>query len=1303
MEKISDEEYTVILDSSHQINRVILNVLAELLVHEKGVIKVLSFHNERFNFKQLMQVLKKNGARLGVESNSINQRIQLIHCNSIQTEEIKASLHDVAKDDMVVLLGAERLFNSLKGEGILVKEYINMAFRSFQQEQLPWQEVINNMQEIHEYLQSKVQKFICVITTEKNCFDKITELFQATVEPEIFYIAVENDNDLEIQKNIVKMIATSNLKDSLDFIASHEEDISQKLITYYSAKAYEFNGLRQEAIEMYKSVIEIMSSEEKVYLAELLLFDRKAEDAYEILEQTYKIDPWSKNLIKALIKTSKSLGIIEYEKWIEEAIYTNHQDEYVLQEIGNFLMSKGRFSEACKLWRKLYNITHDPYFEMMDRYSYIYDKDATRETAEEVLLDIARNYPHLQDEVFYRLGLVCLNKYDSPLKSFQYLNKMSNDSDSNSAFEGALIRMNILQDPNMAVRALGKIKPFQNKNHADRLANTIVDELIRDIYILSHNDVGYLKWGNFIERAQSEESWKSHLSIKLSKELTKWVNESLTTRKESFSDKITDGMSVEKIISSLRLAKTGIPHELQIDEEEFTDNAIKVLSALGTVYDQLLGRYEASIILSLIGKNQLANDHALTILQLSSRIKDDYQREVSKILGLVAWGNSQYRLGNHIEGLSCLISAIPSALKLSLIHPLMDSSNIITRWVIEHTEAFTHADRKNASDFISKFCGVTEKDKLFAIESAMMQEDWISVYHLLKPLVDKYDFSPEWAGHFTNLIAALVKLDREDEALELINKHYNEAITGLEKRKDIRFRALLSWSQILFFNMSKLSLSSIRLAATLLTVAIQDVESKRQSVHHKTERAAITVEANDVYKLYLDMQGIMYITEGFSKEEKNKARLELIKMFAILSPRTIIEHLDYSNATNKEIDDLKLEYDALIDEVSRIQDYRLEESIKKIDYFNTLKDQLTKVHPNFRPLPLFTMKDIEEVRKNMVTDEVFFQYIITSFGVVTLLVDKQTEIVTYTIGNVSKIKKIDEQLFLQLIAQPSDETEEKIKEFCSYLSVEIYGSLLRRLQANDIKKVYITPDFTLKAFSTSLIRIENEWVISKLDTINNIIDIGYLLRNTYKKSETNKLLLAIGNPNSGSDAAIPRARKFAQSNLSDSLVVLESFGRNNSVLFSTCKAIKPKTLAIIAHGVPDPNSDQYSGAFSIHGDNTSLSADDISDLCDYTDELILFTCRSGNTVGNHLESSTGVLSLVLGKKIGSVVLCKWDVDVRPCLELLNRFLLEQNKGIPLYLMLSYGQRELINSSDYSHPVYWAGFELWGKNEEPPNT
>ncbi|OBR67662.1 hypothetical protein A7K91_22565 [Paenibacillus oryzae] len=1299
MEKISEEAYTVILDSTQQINRVILNLLAELLIYESGIIQLLSFHNERFNFKQILQTLENDSERLGIEVNQVKQRINLVQCNSIQIEDIFASLSEVEKNDLVVLLGGERLFNSLKGEGIFVKQYSDMSFRSFQQEQLPWQEIVDNIHEIHKSLQLQVQKFVCVITTETSCFDKITELFQANEEPEIFYIAIENDNSAEIYNSIIKTISTGSLKESLEFITRYEEDISQKLISYYYAKAYEFNGLRKEAIEMYKSVIDILNSEEKVYLAELLLYDRKAEEAYKILKQTYQIDPWSKNIMKALIKTSKSLESVEHEKWIEEAINNNHQDEYVLQEIGNFFMNNGRFSDASIIWRKLYNVTKNPYFEMMDRYCYIYDKDVKRETAEEVLQDVARNYPQLQDEVLFRLGLVCLNKYDSPLKSFQYLIKLSNDSESRNASEGALLRMKILQDPNTAVRALGKIKPFQNENHADRLANTIVDELIKDIYVLANNDVGYLKWGNFIERAQSEDSWKEHLSIKLSKELAKWVAVSITPREESLSEDKTDGISVKTIIGNLRLAKTGIPQELEIDEQEFTENAIKVLSALGTVYDQLLGRYEASIILSLVGKNQLANDHALTILQLSSRIKDDHERKVTKILGLVAWGNSQYRLGNHIEGLSCLISVIPFALKLSIIQPLMDSSNIITRWVIEHADTFTDADRKNASDFISKFGGVTEKDGLFAIESSMLQGDWNSAYQLLKPRVEKYDFSSEWSGHFANLIAALVRLDREEEAVELINKYYNEAIIGMEKRKDIRFRALLSWSQILFFNMSKLGVEAIRLAVTLLTTAIQDVESKRQNVHHKTERAAITAEANDVYKLYLDMQGIIYITEGFSLEEKHRAKLELIKMFAVLSPRTLIEQLDYSNTSNREIDDLKLEYDVLFDEVSRIQDYRLEENINKIEYFNSIKEQLTKNHPHFQALPLFTIKDIDEVRGILKIDEVFFKYIITSFGVVTLLVDKESEFVTYRLGKITKLKHLDELLFQQLSVQPNNETEEQIKKICSELSIEIYGSLIHRLQAQDIKKVYVSPDITLKAFSTSLIRFENEWVISKLDNISNIIDMGYLLRSTSKKSETNTTLFAIGASNSGSDAAIPRAKSFAQSHASNKLIVLDDFGKHNSDLFSTCKTVRPKTLAIIAHGVPDPNSDLYSGAFSVHGTDASLSADDISDLCDYTDELILFTCRSGNAVGKHLESSTGVLSFVLGKKIGSMILCKWDVDVRPCLELLGHFSLDENHEKPLYLMLSSGQRELIKSKDYSHPVYWAGFELWGKNEE----
>lgn len=447
MEKSSDKKYNVILNSSQQINSVIINVLVELLIHEIGVIKILSFHNEKFNFNQMVRDMENNSENLGINSSIINQRVKLIHCKSIQTKDILVALSDVEKDTFVLLLGAERLFNSLKGEGIFVKQYSNMSFRSFRQEQLPWQEIVGNIHDIHIGLLEIIQKITFIITTEKSCFDKIKELFQAFEEPELLYIALENDTSVEMQNSIFKIITTSNLQEGLDFITKLKENLSPKLITYYYAKAYEFNGLRKEAIKMYSSIIDTLSSEEKVYLAELLMFDRRTEEAYIILEKIYEIDPWSKNLMKALIKASKIMGITVYEKWIEEAINKNLQDDYVLQEIGNFLMNNGRFSDACMIWRKLYNVTQNPYFEMMERYSYIYQKDVKREAAEEVLLDVARNYPQLQDEVSFRLGLVCLNKYDSPLKSMQYLMNLSNDSESRVAFEGALLRMIILQRP----------------------------------------------------------------------------------------------------------------------------------------------------------------------------------------------------------------------------------------------------------------------------------------------------------------------------------------------------------------------------------------------------------------------------------------------------------------------------------------------------------------------------------------------------------------------------------------------------------------------------------------------------------------------------------------------------------------------------------------------------------------------------------------------------------------------------------------------------------------------------------------
>ncbi|WP_205621638.1 hypothetical protein [Paenibacillus sanguinis] len=57
-------------------------------------------------------------------------------------------------------------------------------------------------------------------------------------------------------------------------------------------------------------------------------------------------------------------------------------------------------------------------------------------------------------------------------------------------------------------------------------------------------------------------------------------------------------------------------------------------------------------------------------------------------------------------------------------------------------------------------------------------------------------------------------------------------------------------------------------------------------------------------------------------------------------------------------------------------------------------------------------------------------------------------------------------------------------------SILTSGRLLGYIQSNTIKTVFVSPDITLTAFSSNLLRTVNEWVIEIVDQITNVIVMG---------------------------------------------------------------------------------------------------------------------------------------------------------------------------------------------------------------------
>ncbi len=149
------------------------------------------------------------------------------------------------------------------------------------------------------------------------------------------------------------------------------------------------------------------------------------------------------------------------------------------------------------------------------------------------------------------------------------------------------------------------------------------------------------------------------------------------------------------------------------------------------------------------------------------------------------------------------------------------------------------------------------------------------------------------------------------------------------------------------------------------------------------------------------------------------------------------------------------------------------------------------------------------------------------------------------------------------------------------------------------------------------------------------------------------------------------------------------------------KALREATWVHFAtHGVADPKRPLYSRLFftPLEGHDGILNLYEVLDLRKLNcRQVVLSACETG--LGRSLQGE-GLLGLVWGfLAVGSrtVVVSQWIADDLATAKLMvayYRYLLLTNKSPADALATA--QRELINSPQFAHPFFWAGFVVWGE-------
>lgn len=1297
---LCEENYTVVLTTEFKLEQfIIAKLLDELLKkNPQGIIKIAIF---KYSKTKVDETIKK----IAGESNFINENLHRVITYQPSQKNIQVIIDEAdmsSTEDFLIIYGAERLCNFSDERPQIEREYKNLQIKLYSPDQLDIEKGVNRLFEMHKKISNLVSLFETTPENAKNIFEKYKN--NNDVEVNILLPSTDGEEVVDVHQLLGK-INQMNLTEALNSIEEIHGTLTNEGRALLKFGAYINNGYKEEALSVLKENYNDLDNSFKLMIANLLNIEEHFYESLQILKEIYTNDKWLIGLPGALVTASKVLDDSKRESVINDLLSMNTQDPYVLQECANFYNKIHQYNKSGKIFREIYNITGSKFYELLARIAEVKDHPPEKgHHAEDYLKAIAVEDPSLENEVFYRCALIWKFMYNSMYMYYTNLDKIRLDHTYANSFDVIERKLEVLSNYEHVEKGL-KLKPLTKERDYEKLISTRADLIVDELEYLFLDDKGHILLKNFIEDTQSRDIWQKSLGEKLKKEIKKWneedlgnLEESVDSYEESELDK-TNSLNAIRYLRRIQKEITKLPKE---EMNQIISGAIILAEKEQNKFNELWIRYEAATWFSYLGHYQDANNHSLTLLNYYNRVVDNEQlREYAFALGLAAWGDSQFRLGREIEGLICSLAAVKKGISLNNYYLIEKGLNIIYLWLI-NSSVVSREDKALFNNFLNRISEVVDGNSImYRIQTCIAEEKWEESYKLLRPLVLTNDTEDaNWATHFSNYISMCMKCGKSEEAIELLLDKALKVSKLLENRLDIRWKAILMWTQILLSERGRKQsgnlLEILLLNKDLLKMAVEDIEEQRNNIFHREERAYISDQTSLLYRSYVETLAILSKLQELPQDVKADFEREAILYLIKLSPRTIAEKKLYEGEVPNELEGKFNEYIYIYDELMKIEaDVESVEYQQKTQKFSKLQKELIDSHPYLRSLPLIEIKDLSKIQESLLQNEVFYQYSLTPMGMVYLLITKNEREFGHIFFNNSKLKDTAESLGEIFSRSLDKENIQKVESLCHAISEPIFNPIFKQKYVNNVSNLFICPDMSIPYFSTSLIRSNQDWFINSVNGIFNLISVSELLdRFTEKQKTLNDInMISIGSKSWQKDRAIPTAEKWVKENAQYFEEVINDFGKGNQLIIDTLKNKKPKLFTMIAHGVEEPEVKGANGAFRILGPNKKyLTTDDIEDISLYTENMFFVTCRSGQPYAENLQSSNSVWTNIVSQK-NNKILCRWDVDIRPSLILLKYIMSDKEKAIPH--LICEAQKHLMKSKEWNAPSAWAGYEYWG--------
>lgn len=1225
----------------------------------------------------------------------------------INIDWIKKYLSGLSPSDFVFLIGAERLLDYKPSKSIFSNVFFNSNNSVHLSENENWDGFLGQLDTIYGHYQHKIKGLITNINADIMCRDIILNYLDTSKNMSIIVTANNNqDDELQLlQKELLITIGNNHLDESIKEIERAKDKLGDKIYFNFIAMSYYKAGNICKAIEIMDLHYNDLSNEDKLILADMCIITSMESRAEEILTELYSNDKYLRNLFTSIIRLYQSNN----EKlvfWLEQAIYYDPENPAVIEAYASQLSKKGDFKNAANEFRRLGSKQNQQYYEIVARMNDILEgKIEENEKIISYINDYTTLYPNLVNEGNLRLANYFITYKDSYFLAYKSLQNSKLSIGQPKALEIVKLKLKIMKDEKLASKALGKLKPYRKQEDADIIAKERTKSIIQSIKILVSEKNGYLQWRDFLD-CQNNSIWNLYaykfliiylrrfLEINIESELSKSYLYNISSAEiQELGDDILNNPSQASInlIKLLRAIKSGnfelfdnfgtfneFVRAILTPGEVFTDNKLKILC-----------RYYISIIASSHGLHQEANNFALSLMDLYMLVDND-NKILCLYLALLSWGYSQYRLGRHSEGVLCIISSIEYCLSSNELIPFLEEGiNIISRFIADDIKNNITADLAFWEDIINKVDAYNENLKI-----AILMDDKDQIMKYISSLEEKIESESndvQWAGDVVNLVASYMHAELYSKAVEILNKYGKTAILLLEARKDIRYEVLYNWSFIYFTNATRIN--DFFFALEIIELANKDLDEKRM-VSHREERASIGSQSTKIYRLYIDIcSTILHLIDDISLKRVMQGKIE--EIVSKLMPRSIVEQKNYYKhiTYSQEAIEIERQYQIKLEEYKNmmVNDGNSDLLLEKAKILEDLRIKLQEIHPHYMSLKEYHTLSFEKIQEIIEEHEILFHCIVTTTGILTILISKNDIKLKHKYCEPSKndILSLTDKFSEHM--QQSNLSNSELLETMHTASQEIGGELLDFIKCNHVERIFFIPDFELKMFPLAAYCTAEVALLDYVASIVNMVDYISILNFKKNSSISGVANRVIGN---SADPELKKIQNWLKRNEKDSFIALENNSDNLDdlkTILGTLNGIN--TIAIFSHGVSGSNAEIFDGAKNIEGSKTNVELEDIIDEVLTFENLILISCRAGSPDNKMIEEAYGTWGTMLTKFSGNIISCRWDVSTDRTIELINELFHQTIENrVPVDKALVIAQKYV--KSKYRDPQFWAGVEFW---------